>query len=71
VTAGPQNTTQIVFVPVPMAGVDFGRRQYPNNLPRGRQTKREPWSRQPIPSQPPIARELIERMKEQAKRTIK
>jgi hypothetical protein len=67
--AGPQSSnTVVVFVPT--AGVDFGRRQYPNNLPRGRQTKREPWSRQPIPSRPQVDRELVDKMREQGKRVI-
>jgi hypothetical protein len=70
-SAGPQNSAIIIPVPV-AATTDFGRRQYPQYGSIAK-PKRETWRqdrRQPIPAPPPIDRELIERLKDQARRII-
>jgi hypothetical protein len=69
--AGPQSGSTVIFVPIPVASVDYGRRQYPDRVSHSGKTKSQPWrpDRQPIP-RPQVDRELIERMKEIARRHV-
>jgi hypothetical protein len=66
--------TQVIFIPVPTptpcAGVDYGRPDHPKPN-RRHKAQRELWRPQRnIPQRPVIDRDLIERMREQARRTI-
>jgi hypothetical protein len=68
--SGPVQTN-IIFVPVPSAGVDFGRREYPNPH-RHHRARRETWPRK-AGDIPPVRKpdvELIERMKRAAREAL-
>jgi hypothetical protein len=75
-TAGPQkNTTNIIFVPVPVAGTDYGRREYPQKYPAKHKDRREPWKpASGIPDRAAhreMVRRLLERSRAQREQAIK
>jgi hypothetical protein len=67
--AGPQ-TTNIIFIPVLTAGVDFGKREYPKPA-RHHRAERELWRpAERIPRPSPIDPALIDKMRRIAREAI-
>jgi hypothetical protein len=63
------SSVQIVLVPVPVAGPDWNRFKRPEHSHH--KAKREAWKpADRIPQRPPVDRELVDRMREIAKRAI-